>query len=214
MTNSLSNGVDISICGGTATRLSIKSFSITEYEDDEPDIPAELSDLPELSGFELFVRGLPSAVQGEMFKMDDFLLNDMKSSMRFRRSINKNGHLTYESSCGFRYEIKEYGAGLTFMTCWVKTPKKPDYTNEIITKLAESSPELAEKIFAKIHGCEVHSRGCPRMVMYEFMGKAKQSCCGRMNIKMDSSGFDDLRRFIEAASEVVVAKKTNTPLLQ
>jgi len=208
------DGFNISICGGTATRLSIKSFTVTEYENDEPDIPAELSDLPELSGFELFVKGLPLAIQDEMFIMDYFLMNEMKSSMRFRKSLSKRKigsgqHLTYESSCGFRFEIKEYGAGLTFLTCWVKTPKKPDYTNEIILKLAESSSAFAEKIFNQIVGCSAHSRGCARMVIYEFMGTAKQSCCGRMNIIMDSSGFDDLRRFITAASEVVNAISGN-----
>jgi len=200
--DSLRNGVDIAICGGTATRLSIKSLAITEYEDDEPDMPAEFMDLPELSEFELFVKGLPFEIQDEMFKMDEFLLSDLKSSMKFRKSI-KNGILTYKSSCGFRYEIKEYGAGEEILTCWAQSPNKPDYTNAVINKLAESSPVFAEKIFNRIHGCEVHSRGCKRTVTYEFMGKTKLSCCGRMPIKMDSCGFDDLRKFISAASEVV-----------
>jgi hypothetical protein len=129
--------------------------------------------------------------------------------MKFRKSINKNGHLTYESSCGFRFEIKEYGAGLTFLTAWVKNDKKPDYTNDVIYKLAESSPDLAKKIFAKIHGCEAHSRGCARTVMYEFSGESKLSCCGRMNIKMDSTGFEELKSFITAASEVINSVSKN-----
>jgi len=205
--HAIDDTADISICGGTATRVSFKSFAVTEYEDDEPDVPAELTNLPDLPPFEMFVKGLPLAIQDEMFKLDEFLLVDMKLGMKFRRSINKKGHLTYEATCGFRFEIREHGAGLNFMTAWVKTEKKPDYTNEIILKLAETAPEFAEKMFEKVHGCEVHLRGCARTVTYELMGKRKLSCCGRMNIKMDANGFADLKGFIAAASEVVKVRK-------
>ena len=204
--NSLANGFDVAICGGTATRFSLKSFSIIEFEEDEPDIPNELMNLPVLTAFDLFVKGLPCTIQEEMFKMDAFLMDEMKKTMKFRKSINKMGHLTYESSCGFRFEIKEYGAGLTFLTAWVKTAKKPDYTNEIILELTKSSPDVALKLFDTILGCELHSRECQRTVMYEYEGNSKSSCCGRMNIKMDACGFDDLTKFVVAASEVVKNK--------
>ena len=206
---SLKNGVDISICGGTATRFSIKVLSISEYEYDEIEVPNELTDLPALSAFELFVKGLPAMIQDKMVVLDDFLMNEIKSAMKFRKSINKTGHLTYESSCGFKFEIKEYGAGLTFLTAWVKNDKKPDYTNDVIHRLAESSSDFAKKIFTKMHRCEGHSRGCARTVMYEFSGESKLSCCGRMNLKMDSSGFEDLKSFITAASEVILSVKKN-----
>ena len=204
MLDPIRNGVDISICGGTSTKLTIKSLAITEYEDDEPDLPEELTGLPELSIFDHFVNGLPSAVHDEMHELDKFLLDDMKGAIKFRKSI-KNGNLTYQSPCGFRVEVFEYGAGGSFITCWAKNPKKPDYTNAIILKIAESLPDFAEKIFTLISGCEVHDRGCNRTVIYEFMGKSKVSCSGRMNIKMDPTGFEDLKKFIIAAGEVLKA---------
>ena len=195
----LSNGVDIALCGGTATRFSLTSLAVTEYHD-EPNIPEELVNLPELTRFEIFVKGLPSAIQDEMYALDAFLMDELKGALKFKRSINKIGHLTYESTCGFRFEIKEYGAGLTFLTCWAKSPKKPDFTNEIIIALAKSSPDTAKKLFDKILGCELHSRECPRTVFYELMGEVKSSCSGRMNIKMDAAGFDDLKKFIKEAN--------------
>jgi len=200
-----SNGFDIALCGGTATRFSLQSLAVTEFYD-EPNTPEELVNLPELTGFEAFVTGLPSALQNEMYALDAFLLDELKGTLKFRRSINKIGHLTYESTCGFRFEIKEYGAGLTFLTCWVKSPKKRDFTNEIIIELAKSSPDTAKKLFDKILGCELHSRECPRTVFYELMGETKSSCSGRMNIKMDASGFDDLKKFIITAGIVIKAK--------
>jgi len=203
--DTLSNGFDIALCGGTATRFSLKPLAVTEYHD-EPDIPEELVNLPELTGFEAFVKGLPSAIQNEMYGLDAFLMEEPKGTLKFKKSINKIGHLTYESTCGFRFEIKEYGAGLTFLTCWAKSPKKPDFTNEIIIELAKSSPDTAKKLFNKILGCELHSRECPRTVFYELMGETKSSCSGRMNIKMDASGFDDLKKFIITASTVIKTK--------
>ena len=184
--------VDISICGGTATRLSIRSLAITQYDENEPDIPLELSNLPELSELEQFLNGLPQEIISEMREMDEFL-----TAKKYRRSL-KTGFLTYRSANGFRMEIKEFGAGKEIITAWAPTDKKPDLTNAVMNKLAETSHEFAAKIFDMILGCGVHSRGCKRTVAYEFAGKTKTSCCGRMNVQLNPQGLQDLRKFVEA----------------
>jgi len=102
------DGIGMAICGGTDTRLSIKSLTLTEYGNDEqPDIPFELSNLPNLSQFELYVQGLPPKAHDEMYKMDEYLLRniDMKRSLKFRRSIDKHGHLTYNSPVGILFGL-------------------------------------------------------------------------------------------------------------
>jgi len=186
------DAVGISICGGTATRLCIRSLAVTQYEENEPGMPPELLGLPGLSEFEQFLNGLPPYVIEEMREIDEFL-----TARKYRRSL-KHGFLTYRSANGFRMEIREFGAGKEIITAWAPTDKKPDITNIVIYKLAETSPEFAAKIFDMIRGCEVHSRGCQRTVVYEFAGSKKTSCCGRMNISLDAQGLHDLHRFVEA----------------
>jgi hypothetical protein len=103
------NGIGIALSGGTNTKLIIKSITITEYENDEPEIPKEYINLPELSPFELFVKGLPPVIHDKMFEMDEFLLQKMKGALKFKRSIDKHGHLVYASPCGLQYGIREFG---------------------------------------------------------------------------------------------------------
>jgi len=187
---------NVSICGGTATRLSIRSLAITQYEENEPNTPPELMNLPELPEFEHFLLGLPPYIIDEMREMDAFL-----TTKKYRRSL-KHGFLTYRSANGFRMEIKEFGAGKEIITAWAPTNKKPDLTNAAIKKLAESSPKFAGKIFDMLHPCEVHNRSCQRTVIYELGGNSKTSCCGRMFLTLDSQGLQDLRKFVDAIDEL------------
>ena len=201
--NAVMDGLDITICGGTNTKLTIKSLNIVEYQNDKPDMPKEIMNLPELSVFELFVSGLHPKLHGEVIKTDEYLMNDMKSSLKFRRSIDKHGHLTYQSPCGFSYSIREFGVGEYHGTSWVKSQNKPDYTQEVLNYLAKSSPVLADKVFNNFHGCEVHERNCARMTTIDFNGKSKTICAGRIYFKMLPSEFDDLIKVVTATSEVV-----------
>jgi hypothetical protein len=201
------NGLGIAMCGGTDTKLTIKSLTVTEYDNDEPDIPAEMENLPELSQFELYVRGLPPEVHDELFKTDEYLLKDMKSSLKFRRTIDKHGHLLYKSPCGFQYQIREYGVGLRHQTNWVQSPNKPDYTNKIFSRLAESSPEFAEKIFNKSQICNPHARDCARRTIVEFNGKSINVCSGTVKFNMLPSEFEDMRKVVAAAGEIIKEEK-------
>ena len=203
------DGLGISICGGTHTKLAIKSLLITEYETDEPKTPAEIANLPELSPFELYVKGLPSELHDEMFKTDEFLMNDMKSSLKFKRTIDKHGHLTYQSPCGFQYGMTYFGAQERHATHWVQSPKKPDYTSEVLSKLAESSPKLADELFSNIQICNPHSRECKRRTTIEFKGESRQVCRGAISLKWHPSGFEDLRKLVTAASMVITERNDN-----
>jgi len=200
------NGVDISICGGTDTKLTIKSFEVIEFEDDEPKIPDELTSLPELSEFDLFVQGLPSGVHDEMYRMDSYMLNDMKSSLKFKRSIDKHGHLEYKSSCGFIFQIREFGVGNYITTTWVNSTKKMDLFGSIYAKLAEKSPEYAEAVFSRTQICDPQhdgARDCDRRVTIEFNGKSRRVCAGKSHFDMSPSGFEDVRNMVAALNEVV-----------
>ena len=199
--------LDISLCCGTHTQAVVKSLVITEYENDEPDIPAKIRNLPELSPFELYVKGLPPGVHDEVFRTDEFLLNDMKGSLKFKRVIDNCGHLTYKSPCGLQYQIREFGVH-GHQTNWIQSLNKPDYTNEIFKKLAETSPEFAEKMFSKLQVCNPHARECNRRTTVELNGKSIQVCSSTIRFELLSSEFEDLRKVVAAASEVM--KTINT----
>lgn len=201
------DGLDFSICGGTYTKLTIKSLTVTEYENDEPSISAEIANLPEMSQFELYVKGLPPELHDEMFKTDEFFMRDMKSSLKFKRTIDKHGHLTYQSPCGFQYGMTYFGTHERHGTNWVQSPKKPDYTSDVLNKLAESSPKLANELFSNIQICNPHARECKRRTTIEFKGESRQVCRGSISLKWNPSGFEDLRQLVAAASEVMRATK-------
>jgi len=199
------DGLGIGLCSGTHTTTAIKSLAITEYENDEPDILAKIVDLPEMSEFELFVRGLPPEVHDEVFRTDDYLLNETRDSLKLRRTFNKNEHLIYKSSCGFQYQIPEYGVRGHHLTYWVQSAKKPDRTNEIFSKLAESSPEFAKEIFRKLAVCTPHSRECKQRTKVKLNTKSVDVCMGKVSYEMLPFEFEQVRKVAAAAGEVVKA---------
>ena len=89
----------------------------------------------------------------------------------------------------------------------MQSPKKPDYTNDVIDKLAESSPEFAEKIFSKLQRCDPHGRECGQRTKVELMGKSKYVCAGKAHYKMTPSDFEDAKKFIAAVSAFIKATK-------
>ena len=199
------DGADIAICGGTDTKLTIKSFEVIEFENDEPQIPDELANLPELSEFELFVQGMPHYVHDQMHSIDSYLLNDMKSSLKFKRSIDKHGHLEYKSSCGFVFQIREFGVGNYISTTWVNSTKKMDLFGSIYAKLAGKSSEYAEAVFSRTQICDPEHEGannCDRRVTIEFNGKSRRVCAGKSHFDMSPDGFGDVRNMVAALSEV------------
>ena len=200
------DGIDIAICGGTDTKMTIKTFAVTEYENDEPSIPKTLRNLPELTPFEMYVKGLPPAIHDVMYKMDAYLLNDMKSTLKFRRAIDKHGHLTYQSPCGLGFRIGEFGVGQSLGTTWVNGSKKTDLIESIFKKLAETSPEFAEKIFSYTQICDpqhADARGCGSRVTINFMGKSRRVCAGKIHYDMTQAGFEDVKKYIAAMGEVI-----------
>ncbi|MCL2546965.1 MAG: hypothetical protein FWE06_07215 [Oscillospiraceae bacterium] len=199
--------VDIAISGGTHTMLTISTLTITEYENDEPEIPVVLANLPEISSFEMYINGLPPEVHDELRKTDEFLLNDMKKSLKLRRSIDKGGHLLYQSPCGFHYRIREFGVHNCHETHWVKSANKPDFTSEALNKLAETSPDLANEMFARLLVCTPHARDCGRRTSVSFNGQTRQVCAGRIELEMLPERFDDVRKYIAVVGEVVTQKQ-------
>jgi hypothetical protein len=182
--------------------MTIKSLTVTEYENGELNIPAEIADQPELSAFEWYLKSLPHELRDEVIKTDEYLLKDMKSNLKFRRAIDNYGNVTYESPCGFEYTMLKYETGGRHETSWVQQKSdKPDYTSRLLNKIAESSPELADKMFSSFWICPTPT--CKNCSINEYKGESKETCYSIIVFKWRPSDFEDVRKIIAAVSEIV-----------
>lgn len=214
LSEKFTDGLNVGIGCGKNVEVIIKSFTVTEYENDEPDIPAEIANLPELSPFDWYIKSLPHEVRNEVTKTDEYLLKDMKNSLKFKRSIDKYGYVTYISPCGFQYKMykfitdsnqennEQHDAFGKHRTSWMKSAK-PNHTVEILNKLAESSPEFADKMFSKLKLCG--NAKCSANSMITYKGKSERTCGSSIVFEWLPSEFTDVRRVVAIASEVVKA---------
>lgn len=97
------DGLDFEITCAEEVELTIKSLMITEYEKDELHTPKEIANMPELSAFEWYLKSLPHELRDEAFKTDEYLMKDIKASLKFKKAIDKDGKLTYQSPCGLHF---------------------------------------------------------------------------------------------------------------
>jgi hypothetical protein len=204
------NGLDFAIACGAGVELMIKSLSFTEYDNDEPVIHHAIASYPELTAYEWYIKSLPHEVRDEAVATDMYLMNDMNAIFKFRKSIDKDGKLLYESPCGLRYSMNRYGIGESHAVSW-------DKLGRVLDALAGSSPEFAGRMFENIDA-GVSSRGgekcaqcstidCANMKITEFGSEKRRSCGGAMQFKWRPADFADLRKLIAAAKDIV---KMNT----
>jgi hypothetical protein len=202
------DGLDFAIVCGGDVELRIKSLMFSEYEDREA-IPVEIENLPELSAFEWYLKSLPHEVRDEAVKTDEYLMKDMKTSLKFKKSIDGDGKLYYDSPCGLQYSMQRYGIGESHFMFWNK--ERVSNLGTVLNKLAESSPEFADRLFAGISehlggrgGCkQCASIDCWSMKSIEYNGEIKRACKGAISFKWLQSEFEDVRKVIAAVNDVV-----------
>ena len=200
------NGLDFAIVCGGNVELMIKSLAFTEYENGDSYIPEEIADMPELSAFEWYLKSLPHEVRDEVIKTDEYLMKDMKAVLKFKKSIDKDGKLTYESPCGFRYIMKRYNIGESHLMFW--NNERISNFEIVLNKLAESSPEFADRMFANINdgpgGCKQCSTiDCYNKKTVNYNGGIKRTCSGAIPFKWLPSEFEDVRKVVAAVSEII-----------
>lgn len=225
------DGFHIMIRSEKRTELSIKSLTVREYGDDEPEYSSltipEYNYSPCLSNAEKptldeCIKGLSQELQNQILRTDDFLRNDMK----FKRKIEggyPSSRIHYKSSAGLIYTIKISDAYITDHS--IKWNIKTLYDNRVLRtkcivsvldRLAEDSPEFAEEMFLRMKECNrcrkdksnfdsmQNNHGCVHNGIYEYNGKKKFSCGGSMNFKMFPSDFEDVRNMILVINDVLL----------
>lgn len=216
-----SKGFILKIACSKRTNLIIKSFTITEF-DEMPEILHNAENLPkplvineavgldQKPNLENCISLLSQEIQEEIMKTDYFLRS--LKPMKFKRQVEKHGNkITYLSSdYGFSYLVYPSNDIMTHSLSWyIITNGKPelwhrkaDMMEETLNKLAESSPELADKLFTNLLECIVCSQ-CIVKTAYEYKGQKKLTCHGKMEFKMCISDFEDVRIFINTVNELV-----------
>lgn len=215
-------GFTLKIACEKRTNLVLKSLSITEYDDSKSDIKHTNTELPrpvlsnEAAGtdqkpvFENCIAMLPEEIHAEILKTDEFLRS--LKPMKFKRQIEKHGNkITYlASDYGFSYALHPSNDVMTHSMSWyILTGSKPelwhrkaDRMEETLKRLAENSPELAERMFLNLAECIGCNSQCAVRTLYQFKEKKKAVCHGIMKLKMCVSDFEDVRAFISAVNEL------------
>ncbi len=217
------NGFELKIACTKRTDMYIKALSITEY-DELPAIVRTAIDLPkpwtsneaiaagQKPKFDSCISMLPSEIQDEIVSMDTFLRS--LRPMKFKRQLEKYGNkITYlASEYGFSYAIYPSNDVMYHSLCWyIITNSKPEFWHRkadmmemTLNKLAETSPEFAERMFINLNECIACISGCTVKTLYGFNGKKKLTCHGIMEFKMCVSDFKDVRIFINTVNRLLI----------
>lgn len=216
-----SAGFTLKISCSKRTNLLVKSLCITEYDEDlnivrsNTDLPKPLTSNEAVEAgqkpkFDSCISLLPNDIRNEIIKMDSFLLS--LRPLKFKRQIDKYGNkISYlASDYGFSYALYPSNDVMYHSLSWyIVTNSKPEFWHrkadmmeETLNKLNETSPEFAERMFLNLNEC-IACRPCSVKTLYEFNGKKKVACHGKMEFKMSVGDFEDVRAFINTVNDIV-----------
>ena len=203
--------------------LYIKSVKITEYADtcgilhSAAELPRTISRNEAINSgekpiFEKCISLLPSQIQNEIIKTDQYLKS--LKPLKFKRQIEKNGNkITYVASeYGLSYAIYLSNDIFDHSLQWYiitsgkseSWHRKADMMEETLKYLAASSPDIARRMFQNLSDCVGCNKNCLVKTHYQFEDKHKMVCHGKLKFKMSAFGFKDVYTFIEAINNIVV----------
>lgn len=215
-------GFELKIACDKLVNLCIKSISITEYNDtcgillSDGELPAaimknEVIAPGEKPTFEKCISLLPTYIQNEIIKMDEYLKS--LKLMKFKRQIEKNGNkITYvASNYGVSYAIYLSNDIFDHSLQWyIITSGKPetwhrkaDRMEETLNRLANTSPDFAERMFHNLEDCVGCYKNCLAKTQYRLHEKSKMVCHGKLKFTMSVSGFEDVRTFVSEINYLI-----------
>lgn len=215
-------GFELKVACDKLVNLCIKSFSVTEYPDtcgilhSDRELPAAVTRNEAIAPgekptFEKCISLLSKDIQSEIIIMDEYLKS--LKTLKLKRQLEKNGNkITYVASeYGFSYAI--YLSNDIFdhsLQCYLITNGKPDTWHrkvdrmeETLSRLAATSPEFAEQMFFSLEDCVGCYKDCLARTPYRLGEKHKAVCHGKLKFRMGTSGFEDVRTFIEEINRIV-----------
>lgn len=222
LTEENAEGFEIRLAAAKRTEVCVKSFIITEYEEESakyvaPKSICKESDnaaTPKITLFEESIAFLDQNVKNEIIKTNDYLLS--LKPIKFKRKV-ADGKITYlASENGFSYIMYLSSDRMYHSLQWyIITSSKPEFWHrkadmmvDTLQKSAELSPEFAKRMFDNLKECVgCCPGGCAVNTQYELGGQKKGVCHGKMEFKMSVSDFADVRRFVETLNELLVERE-------
>ncbi|MDR1532891.1 MAG: hypothetical protein LBS62_12055 [Clostridiales bacterium] len=217
------DGFAIDLVVTKLSTLSVKSITVTEYEERAPlergafEEGAQInsgigSERPKPS-FESVIAELTQEYQAEIAETDAFLRE--LEPLKFKRFIDKNGgKITWiASDYGVSYQIETDGKYSPHSFNWyIITNSKPelwhrkaDYMEETLNEIAKSDPELAARVFYHLNDCVgCYGTHCLAKTLYAFNGAKRLSCHGKVMFRMCHGDFRDVREFFRHLNELSV----------
>ena len=204
-------GVRVGITCTKRAELRIHSVSVTEYDEDMPIVRGAAA-IPGVRGeemptekptFQTCIAALPETVREEIAKTEAHLKS--LQHLKFRRTIEKHGNkITYVAAdAGVSYALYLSGSVMHHSFQWyIVTNGRPETWHrkansleEVLGRLSERSPELAERVFFALNECIGCREHCLARTPYAFKGQKKTTCHGHVFLKMTASDFQDVRGF-------------------
>lgn len=209
------DGFELKIACDKLTNLIIQSITITEFPEtcgivhSETGLPAAFTKNEAIAPgekptFEKCISRLPANIQSEILKTDEYLKS--LKLFKFKRQLEKNGNkITYVApEDGFSYAI--YLSNHLFdqsLQWYIITNGKPetwhrkaDKMEETLNRLMQKNPAFAHRMFFCLDDCVGCYQNCLARTRYRLGEKSKAVCHGKLKFKMNPSGFEDARVFM------------------
>ena len=85
-----------------------------------------------------------------------------------------------------------------------------DFNDKVLNRLAETDASFADEIFSRVKictGCNKDNKGCINNNVIEYKGKKKTNCTLIVQFKMIPSDFDDVKKVIQAITDIYAITK-------
>lgn len=215
-------GFEIKIACDKLVNLYIKSFSVTECENgfnilhNGDPLPAAIMKNETIKpgvapSLEKCISLLPAEIQSEIIKIDEYLKS--LRPLKFKRQLEKNGNkITYVASeYGVSYAIYLSNDVFDHSLQWyLITNGKPETWHrkanrmeDTLGGLADKSQEFAERMFNNLYDCVGCYQNCLARTQYRFRNKNKVACHGKLKFKMSTTGFEEVRAFVDEINHLV-----------
>lgn len=222
-------GFGIGLTVSKRSTLSIKTITVTEFDDKVPVIRDVLKEIPlqeviaesSKPTFETIISDLPQEYKTELLKMDDFLKT--LKPLKFKRTLDKRGgKITYVASdFGISYALHVSEDQLSHNFSWyiVSSGKpetwhrKADYMEEVLSEIAKTDIQFANRIFYALNDCVgCYGSHCLAKTRYEFNDQKRLTCHGRVMLRMCHDDFQDAREFFRHLNALMERKRADGSL--
>ena len=156
---------------------------------------------------------LSAELQCEITEMDAFLKS--LPLLKFKRTVDKKKINYVSPAHGISYAIfpftsepaQHFGWYFLYSKETKNWYRKHDYFVETLNEIAKTDPSSALHIFNAINECSA-CKGTPcSAIPYEYDGKQKSACYGRMMMSLSCEDFNHAKAFFQHLNDLLAQKE-------